>query len=176
MKPIQRRMNELARVVSPGPHRCTDNVAQLPNLQNLARSVHLNVHRIVVLCGIHVQDNSVFATVDVVVAINHSETAVIANEGESAIELDSRQLVTMTQIDCVIKEGDITEPQASRAHPPQCAVRIDDGRFESATRPFDHHVVVAQISVPCTSLQNVRTVISAWIIESGGGVRGDSLL
>ena len=43
------------------------------------------------------------------VATNNSETAVIANEGESAIELDSRQLVAMTQIDCVIKEDDITE-------------------------------------------------------------------
>src|SRR6266496_4964213 len=176
MEPILQRMNELGGIVSSGSHRCTDNVAQLPYLQNVARSVHLNVHRIVVLCGIRVQDNANFATVDVVVKINNSETAIIANEGESAIELDSRQLVAMTQIDCVIKEGDITERQASRAHPPQCAVRIDDGRFETATRPFNHDVVVAQISVTCTSLQDRRILVSAWIIESGGRDRGDSLL
>ena len=62
--------------------------------------------------------------------INNSETAVIAKEGDSAIEIDSRQLVAMTQIGCVIKEGETTDRDAGRAHPPQCAVRIDDGRFE----------------------------------------------
>jgi hypothetical protein len=60
--------------------------------------------------------------------IDNSETAVIANQGDSAIELDSRQLVAMTQINCVIKEDGTKAVQASRAHPPQCAVRIDDGR------------------------------------------------
>ena len=90
------------------------------------------------------------------VEIDNSEIAVIANEGESAIELDSSQLVAMTHIDCVIKEDDITARQASRAHPPQCAVRIDDARFEMAARPVNHDVVVAQISAICTCFQDRR--------------------
>src|SRR6266496_2367747 len=176
MEPILQRMNELGGIVSSGSHRCTDNVAQLPYLQNVARNVHLDHCRFEVRCGIRVQDNSNFATVDVVVEINNSETAVIAKEGESAIEVDSRQLVAMSQIGCVIKEGDITERQASRAHPPQCAVRIDDGRFEIATRPFNHDVVVAQIGAICTCLQDRRMVVSAWIIKTGRCDSGASLL
>ena len=42
------------------------------------------------------------------VEINNSETAVIGKEGESAIELDSRQLVAMAYIGCVIKEDGTT--------------------------------------------------------------------
>src|SRR5215813_1346340 len=35
MEPVSRILiDELARIVSPGPHRCTDNVAQAPYLQN----------------------------------------------------------------------------------------------------------------------------------------------
>ena len=45
----------------------------------------------VICCGIHVQDNSNFATVDVVMEIDNSETAVIANEGDTAVEIDSSQ-------------------------------------------------------------------------------------
>ena len=74
------------------------------------------------------QDNSNFATVDVVMEINNSESAVIAKESESAIEFDSKQLMAMSQINCVIKEGETTSRAAGRAHPPQRAVRIDDGR------------------------------------------------
>ena len=110
------------------------------------------------------------------VEINNSKTAVIANEGDSAIEVDSKQLMAMTEINCVIKEDDITGRDASRAHPPQCAVRIDDGRLEIATRPFNHDVVVAQVRAICTCLQDRRIVISAWIIESGSRDRGDRLL
>ena len=84
------------------------------------------------------------------VEINNSETAVIGKHGDSAIEVDSRQFAAMTQIGCVIKEGGTTDRDAGRAHPPQCAVRIDDGRCEIATRPFNHDVVVAQIGVICT--------------------------
>ena len=39
------------------------------------------------------------------VEISDSETAVIPKEGDSAIELDSKQLVAISQIDGVIKEG-----------------------------------------------------------------------
>ena len=56
-------------------------------------------------CGIRVQDNSNFATVDIVVEKSDPDTAVIANLGESAIEIDSIQLGTMSKIDSVIKEG-----------------------------------------------------------------------
>ena len=42
--------------------------------------------------------------------------------------------------------------------------------------PFNHDVVVAQIGAICTSLQDRRIVVSAWIIESGGRDGGDSLL
>ena len=93
-------------------------------------------HRVVVCCGIRVQDHPNFATIDVVVEINNSETAVIANEGDSAVEVDSSQLVAMTQINCVIKEDSTTARDAGRAHPSQCAVRIDDGRCESAADPL----------------------------------------
>src|SRR6266481_2546542 len=79
--------------------------------------------------------------------ISNSETAVIANECDCAVEVDSRQLVAMSQINCVIKEDGTTERDASRAHPPQCAIRIDDGRCETAARPFNRDIVVAQIGV-----------------------------
>ena len=66
------------------------------------------IHGFVVCCGIRLQDNSNFATVDIVVEINDSETAVIAKQGDSAIEIDSKQLVAMSQINSVIKEGGST--------------------------------------------------------------------
>ena len=59
----------------------------------------------IVRCGICVQDNSNFAAVDIMVEINDSETAVIAKQGDSAIELDSKQLAAVTYIDRVIEEG-----------------------------------------------------------------------
>ena len=46
--------------------------------------------------GIRVHDNPDFATVDIVMEIDYAEIAVIAKQGDSAIELDSRQLVAMT--------------------------------------------------------------------------------
>src|SRR4029077_17590406 len=130
-------------------------------------SVHFNVHRVVLCCGICVQDNSKFATVDVMVETINFETAVIANLGDSAVEVDSSYFAAMTQIDCVIKEDGTTEGDAGRAHPPQCAVRIDDGRCEIATRSFSHDVVVAQIGAICASLQDRRILVSTWIIEGG---------
>src|SRR5436190_3348038 len=177
MKPVGGgRINELARIVSPSDHGCADDVSQVPRLQNPSESVHFNVHRVVVGCGIRIQDNSNLLTVDVMVKISNSETAVIGKESESAIELDSRQLVAMTQIGCVIKEDDTSGRDASRAHPPQCAIRVDNGRFEIATRPFNHDVVVAQIGVICTCFQDRRIVISARIIESSGRDSDVSLL
>ena len=45
MEPIGwRRINELAGIVSPGPHGCADDVGQVPGLQNVARGVHFDVH------------------------------------------------------------------------------------------------------------------------------------
>ena len=72
----------------------------------------------------------------------------------------------MTHIDGIIKEDRITDRDAAGAHPPQCAVRIDDGGFEIATNPFNHDVIVAQIGGICTCFQDRWIVISAWIIES----------
>ena len=89
--------------------------------KTLPESIHLDVHRFEVRCGIRVQDNSNFATVDVMVEIDNSEIAVIAKQGDSAIEFDSRQLVAMTHIYCVIKEGGTTD---SRCQPcPPIAMR-----------------------------------------------------
>src|SRR5262245_17021125 len=107
------------------------------------------------------------------VAINNSDTTIIAYEGDSAIEVDPRQLATMTEIDCVIKEDGTADRQASRAHPPQCAVSVDDGRCEIATRSFNHDIVVAQIGAVCTCFQDRRILVSARIIERGGRDRGD---
>ena len=110
MEPIGRCwINELAGIVSSGSHGRADDIGQVPGFQNIAGSVHLNVHRVVVCCGIFVQDNSDFATVDVMVEIPDSETTVIGKEGDCAIEVDSRQLAAMTQIGCVIKENGTTE-------------------------------------------------------------------
>ena len=107
---------------------------------------------------------------------DNSETAVIGKFGDGAVEVDSKQLMEITYIDGVIKEGGANDVKPAGGHPPQCAVRIDDGRFESAASPVKQHVVVAQIGVICPCFQDRRIVISAWIIESGGGDRGDSLL
>ena len=110
------------------------------------------------------------------VEINNSETAVIGKDSENAIELDSSQLRAMAYIGCVIKKDGTTGRDVSRAYPPQCTVGIDNSWFEIAARPFNHHVVVAQIGVMCTCLQDRWVLVSAWIIESGGRDRGDSLL
>ena len=72
-------------------------------------------------CGIRLQDNSNFATVDVVVEINDSEIAVIAKESDSAIEIDSKQSRATSQINCVVKESGTT---GSRCQPcPPTAAR-----------------------------------------------------
>src|SRR6266550_9198250 len=83
----------------------------------------------------------------------------------------------MTQIKCVIKEDDVTDRETGRAHPPQCAIRINDGRFESVTRPFNHNVVVAQKGAVRPGLKLGRIVVAAaLIVESSGRDRGDALL
>ena len=70
MEPVVwRRINELAGIFSPGPHGCADDGGQVPRFQNVARHVHFDVHRFVGGCGIRVQDNSNFATVDIVMEI-----------------------------------------------------------------------------------------------------------
>ena len=65
---------------------------------------------------------------------NNSETAVIAKEG--AVECDSNQLVTMTHIVLAIKEDGTNDRDAGRAHPPQCAIRMDDGSCKIGAKPL----------------------------------------
>ncbi len=110
------------------------------------------------------------------VEIDNSETAVIANLGESAIELDSSQQVAMTQINCVIKKGGANDGDACGAHPSQCAVGIDDDRCKIAARSVSHDVVVAQIPAVCTWFHDDRVLITTRVIESGCHNRDDSLL
>ena len=74
----------------------------------------------------------------------------------------------MTQIGCVIKEDGTTEGDAGRAHPPQCAVRIDHAGCKMTARPFNHDVVVAQVGVICTRFQDRRILVSARVVESRG--------
>ena len=81
----------------------------------------------------------------VVVEISDSDTAVIAEEGETAIELVSIELGANSKIDCVIKEGGNIARVASRAHPAQCPVRIDDARRKIAAWALNHDVVVTQL-------------------------------
>src|SRR5258707_12622161 len=68
MEPVTWRLiNEVAGIISPSDHGCADDVSQIPLLQNPSCSVYFNVHRVIVRCGICIQDNSDFATVDVMV-------------------------------------------------------------------------------------------------------------
>ena len=55
--------------------------------------------------GIGVQDNSKFATIDVMVEKGDSYIAVITKLGESAIEVVSIQPGAISKIDRIIKEG-----------------------------------------------------------------------
>src|SRR6266487_1758588 len=143
MEPVVwRRVNELARIISTGPHGCADDVGQVPRLQNPARSIHLDVHRFVEGCRIRLQDNSNLAKVDIVVEKSDSDTAVIPNLIDSAIEVVSIQPGAMNEIGSVIKEGGSVTREASCAHPPQRAVRIDDGWCEIVTT-LNHDIVIA---------------------------------
>src|SRR5205823_6087366 len=124
---VWRRINEVTGIISSGPHRCADNVRQVPRLHNVSRSVHLDVYRLGEGCGIRVQDNSKFATVDIVVEISDPETAVIAHFGDGAVEIDSIQPGAIRNIDRVIEEGGRSSSETTRANPSQRTVRIDDG-------------------------------------------------
>src|SRR5262249_49797883 len=120
-------------------------------------SVHFDVRGVEVRCRIRLQDKSNFATVDVVVEISNSQSAGIDKESDSAIELDSKQLVAMSQISCVVKESGTTACEASCAHPPQRAVRIDDDRCEYVATAFNHDVIVAQLSAVRSGLKLGRS-------------------
>src|SRR5262249_27345637 len=177
MEPVTWRwINELAGIISTGDHSRTDDVSQIPLLQNPSCSVNLNIYRVIVCCGIRIQDDSNFTKVDIVVKIDDSEVAVIGKLGYSAVEINSNQFAAPTHIGCVIKKDRPTGGDASRAYPSQCAVRIDDARCKIAATAFNHDVVVAQISVICTSLQDGRILVSAWIVEDGGRDSRISLL
>src|SRR4029077_17738026 len=144
MEPVVWRLvNKLTRIIASGPHGRADNSGQVPSLQNPARSVHLNVYRLREGCGIRVQDNSNFATVDIVMEKSDPETAVIANLGDGAVEIDSIQAGTMSQINSIIKKASRITRKPSRANPSQRTVRVDDGGREIAACSLNHDVVVA---------------------------------
>src|SRR5262249_19788609 len=128
-------------------------------------------------CGIRVQNNSHLAAVDIVVEELNSEVTVIANHGDSPIELDSIESRTMSKVGSIIKEGGTNICEASCAHPPQCPIRVDNGRCETAATAFDHNVIVTQKSAVRPGLEPCRMVVAAaLIIEMGGRDRGDSSL
>ena len=145
MEPIiWRWINELVGIIAAGPHGCADDVSQVPRLQHCARMcVYFQHKRFKVRCGVGFQDNSNFAGVDVMMKIGHSYVRVITNGNESAVELDSVQLRAIREIHTVIKEPGGISHEASRAHPSQRSVRIDDGRHEIAASSLNHDVVIA---------------------------------
>src|SRR5215469_12238971 len=112
--------------------------------------------------------------------VDYANVAIICQQVESAIELDSKQLAGLCQVYRVIVESGRRKKSAlggQRADPSQGSIGIENDRRVIAASGSVENIIITQAGAARPGLKFGWTVVAtALIVETGGRDRGDSLL
>ena len=93
MEPISRRwIHELTGIIASRHHRRTDDFGQVPSLEKGAGQVHFHNHAFVEIVRVCFEKNSRLTRVDIMVKIHHPIRAIISQDGNGAIEVNTIQV------------------------------------------------------------------------------------
>src|SRR6266446_2241651 len=112
--------------------------------------------------------------------VDYTYVAIICEQFDSAIELNSKQLAGLCQVYRVIEESGRRKKSAQGrqwAHPAQGSIGIENDRRVIAASRSVENIIITQAGAARPGLNFGRIVVAAaLIVESGGRDRGDSLL
>ena len=130
MKPIDGGgMDELPWIIPTGSHRGADDVRQVPDPEHIAGGVDLQIDALSLVDGIHVEDHSFPARVDIMVEAGDTNPTVISHGCRHAVELSTKKGGTRRNVKCFVEENRVLGSYSCRADPADFSVTVDnDGR------------------------------------------------